>query len=51
MPIIRDGKLQGLIEAIGVAACNRNRPDLQSARFSAHIMCLYPTPPAHISCL
>src|SRR5205807_9953159 len=36
---------------IAVTACNRNGPGLQSARFLAHITCLYPTPPAHITCL
>jgi len=34
---------------VGVTACNRNGPGLQSARFQAHITCLYPSPPAHIS--
>ena len=27
-------------KAVGVTACNRNGPGLQSARFSAHITCL-----------
>jgi len=36
---------------IVVAACNRNGPGLQSVRFPAHITCLYPSPPAHITCL
>ena len=36
---------------IDVTACNRNGPGLHSARFPAHITCLYPSPPAHISCL
>ena len=36
---------------LDVAACNRNGPGLQSARFPAHITCLYPSPPAHITCL
>jgi hypothetical protein len=35
---------------LGVTACNRNGPGLQSARFQAHITCLYPSPPAHINC-
>jgi len=39
------------IHVVTVTACNRNGPGLQSARFPAHIKCLYPSPPAHISCL
>src|SRR5712691_1709503 len=35
--------------SIIVTACNRNGPGLQSARFQAHIKCLYPSPPAHMS--
>jgi hypothetical protein len=38
-------------ERLSVTACNRNGPGLQSARFQAHITCLYPSPPAPISCL
>jgi hypothetical protein len=35
---------------LGVTACNRKQPGLQSARFQDHISCLYPFPQDHISC-
>src|SRR6266404_9497155 len=41
----------GAVQHLGVTACNRNGPGLHSARFLAHITCLYPSPPAHITCL
>ena len=40
-----------LLLLLAVTACNRNGPGLQSARFPAHITCLYRPCPAHMSCL
>ncbi|WP_167359994.1 DNA topoisomerase [Pseudomonas cannabina] len=38
------------IDRVGVAACNRNGPDLQSSRFSTRIDCIYPSQQTGIIC-
>jgi len=43
--------LMVVLGLLGVTACNRNGPGLQSARFWAHMTGLYPSPPAHMHCL
>ena len=39
-----------LLTLVGVTACNRNRPGLQSPRFQDHIICIYRRCQDHIIC-
>src|SRR5262245_7190165 len=37
--------------SLGVTDCNQNGSELQSAHFPDHIICIYPPPQDHITCL